>query len=592
MKGLRVRIMEFMSIRYIQGGILLAALCCRGAWAQEYTITTVAGTGASPGFDDGNALLTALLNGPGQLALDSKGNLYIADALNHRIRLLTGGNVTTVAGTGTAGWAGDGAAATSAELNYPEGVAVDSAGNIYIADTGNHVIRKVDTTGNITTIAGTGGQIGSIGDSGPALSAQLNRPSALALDASGNIYIADTGNNEIRKLVGANIFCVLGCGITGGSLANPNALVVDASGAIYIADSEQHSVIKYAGAPLTITTLAGSGTINGFSGDGGPGNQALLNTPEGLAIDSAGYIYIADTLNGRVRKILKDGTIVTIAGNGTENYTGDGGPATAASLNFPHGLAVDGKGNVYVADNANAVIRLLSPVYPAINAGGVANSASGATTLAPGSLATAYGTYFTPVTAHASAPLPKTLGEVSVTVNGVAAPISFVNPTQVNFQVPWGTQTGPANITVSQAGGAGNTVSAPVAAAAPGLFVTTAGRAVAQNYPDYSLNSSSNPIAAGGIVIAYLTGIGAVIPAGVIADGAATPASPLLNAAVGCGATIGGIAAPVGFMGLTPGYVGLAQANITVPKGVASGSNPLVVTCNGQASNAAAISVK
>jgi uncharacterized protein (TIGR03437 family) len=592
MKGLRVRIMEFMSIRYFQGGILLAALCCHWAWAQEYNITTVAGTGGTPGFDDGNALLTALLNGPGQLALDSKGNLYIADALNHRIRLLTGGNVTTVAGTGTAGWAGDGAAATSAELNFPEGVAVDASGNIYIADTGNHVIRKVDTTGNITTIAGTGGVVGNIGDSGPALEAQLDRPSAVALDASGNIYIADTGNSEIRKVVGTNIFCVLGCGISGGSLANPNALVVDASGAIYITDSEQHSIVKYGGTPLTLTTLAGSGTINGFSGDGGPATQALLNTPEGLAMDSAGYIYIADTLNGRVRKILKDGTIVTVAGNGIENYTGDGGPATAASLNFPHGLAVDGKGNVYVADNANAVIRLLTPAYPAINAGGVANSASGATTLAPGSLATAYGSYFTPVTAHASAPLPKTLGEVSVTVNGVAAPISYVNPGQVNFQVPWETQTGPANITVAQAGGAGNTVSAPVAASAPGLFLTSAGTAVAQNYPDYSLNTPSNPIAAGGIVIAYLTGIGAVIPSGAIADGAATPASPLFNAAAGCAATIGGIAAPVGFIGLTPGYVGLAQANITVPAGVASGSNPLVVTCNGQASNAAAISVK
>jgi uncharacterized protein (TIGR03437 family) len=581
--------MEFMSIRYFHGGILLAAVCCAGAWAQQYNITTVAGTCAAPGFADGNALVTALLNGPSSIALDSKGNLYIADALNHRIRLLTGGNVTTVAGTGTGGWAGDGAAATSAELNFPEGIAVDPAGNLYIADTGNHVIRKVDTTGNITTIAGTGGQAGALGDNGPATSAQLSHPSAVALDSSGNIYIADTGNSEIRKVVGANMFCVLGCGTTGGTLSYPNDLRVDATGAVYIADSQQYTVIKYSG--VTLTTLAGTGNY-GFSGDGGPAANAQLDTPQGLAMDAAGYLYLSDSFNSRVRKILQDGTIETIGGNGAFGYTGDGGPATAASLDIPRGLAVDGQGNVYVADNANGCIRLLTPAYPAINGGGVANSASGATTLAPGSLATLYGSYFASSAAKASAPLPTSLGEVSVTVNGVAAPISYVSSTQVNFQVPWSTQTGPATVTVSDAGGAGNSVTVPVAATAPGLFVTSAGAAVAQNYPSYSLNTPSNPIAAGGTIVAYLTGIGAVLPAGEIANGAATPASPIFNAAAGCGATIGGIAAPVGFVGLTPGYAGLAQANITVPAGVKSGSNPLVVTCGGQPSNAAAISVK
>jgi len=585
-----MRIMEFMSIRYFHGGILLAAVCCAGAWAQQYNITTVAGIGSTPGFDDGNALLTALINAPGGIAVDSKGNVYIADAGNHRIRLLTGGNVTTVAGTGSPGWAGDGAAATSAELNFPEGVAVDASGNIFIADTGNHVIRKVDTTGNITTIAGTGGQIGSNGDNGPALNAKLNRPSGVALDASGNIYIADTGNSEIRKVVGTNMFCVLGCGTTGGQIVEPIALAVDASGAIYIADTAQHSIVKYSG--VTLTTLAGSGTFLGFAGDNGPAVQSLLNTPEGLAVDAAGYVYISDSYNSRVRKILKDGTIVTIAGNGAMTYAGDGGPATAGSLYFPRGLAVDGKGNVYVSDNVNAVIRELTPAYPAINAGGVANSASGAAQLAPGSLGTVYGSYFATAAAHAAPPLPKTLGGVSVTVNGVAAPISFVNSGQVNFQVPWSTQTGTASVTVAEAGGAGNTVTVPVVASAPGLFVSTTGSAVAQNYPDYSLNGTNNPIAGGGTIIAYLTGIGAVIPSGSIADGAATPASPFFNAAAGCGATIGGVTAQVGFIGLTPGYAGLAQANITVPAGVKSGANPLVVTCGGKASNTATISVK
>ena len=581
--------MEFMSIRCFHGGILLAAVCCAGAWAQQYGITTVAGTGSTPGFADGNALNTALLYEAASIALDSKGNLYIADSLNHRIRLLTGGNVTTVAGTGSAGWSGDGASATSAELNSPEGIAVDPQGNLFIADTGNHVIRKVDTAGNISTIAGMGGQSGAIGDNGTALHAQFSFPAAVALDSIGNLFIADTGNSEIRKLAGGNIFCVLGCGITGGSLDHPRALALDPSGAIYIADSQQHSVVKYSG--VTRTVIAGTGNL-GFSGDGGPAVNARFDTPEGLAIDAAGILYVSDSFNSRVRKILKDGTIQTIAGNGRLNYSGDGGPATSASLFFPRGLAVDGQGNVYVSDTVNSVIRLLTPVFPAINAGGVANSASGATSVTPGSLASVYGSYFTSSTAQASAPLPTKLGGVSVTVNGVPAPISYVSPTQINFQVPWSTRTGSATVTVSQAGAPGNTIAVPVVAAAPGLFLTGAGTAAAQNYPDYSLNTSSNRIAAGGTIVAYLTGIGPVLPSGVIADGAATPASPYFNAALGCGATIGGITAQVGFVGMTPGYAGLAQANVSVPAAVKSGSNPLVVTCNGQASNAAAISVK
>jgi uncharacterized protein (TIGR03437 family) len=226
---------------------------------------------------------------------------------------------------------------------------------------------------------------------------------------------------------------------------------------------------------------------------------------------------------------------------------------------------------------------------PAINAGGAANAASGTAKLSPGSLAAVYGTYFTSKTASAAAPLPTTLGGVSVTVNGVAAPLLFVSPNQLNFQVPWETQTGTANVVVSQTGVASNSIGVAVAAAAPGLFLTSAGTAVAQNYPDYSANTVSNPIAAGGTVIAYLTGIGAVIPA--VADGAATPASPVSNAALGCLATVGGAAAQVS-VALTPGFVGLAQANVVVPAGLKSGANALIVICNGQASNAATISVK
>jgi uncharacterized protein (TIGR03437 family) len=579
--------MEFMSIWRLGGRILLPVVCCAGAWAQQYTISTVAGTPASPGFADGNALTVALLQEPSSIAFDSKGNLYIADSLNHVIRMLSGGNITTVAGTaGTPGFTGDGAAATSAELNSPEGIAVDSSGNLYIADTANHCIRKVSTTGTITTVAGQGGQSGATGDNSVATQAFLSFPAAVTVDSSGNLYIADTGNSEVRKVSNSNIYCVLGCGTTGGVITNPDYVVVDASGALYVADTADYRVVKYSG--VTLTVLAGNGNV-GFAGDGGPGPVAELDNPEGLAFDSAGSLYITDSFNGRIRKILANGNIVTVAGNGTIAYSGDGGPALSAGMWFPRGMAIDGKGNIYVADTGNSLIRLLTPVYPAINAGGVANAASGAAKLSPGSLATVYGSNFATIASTASAPLPTTLGNVSVAVNGVAAPILFVNANQVNFQVPSSTQVGTASVAVSEVGGFGNTISVPVTAAAPGLFLSSTGTAVAQNYPDYSLNGPSNPIAGGGVIIAYLTGIGTVSPA--IPDGTKTPSSPL-SSAVGCTATIGGAPAQVMFAGLTPGYVGLAQANIVVPTGLPSGPNALVVTCNSQASNAAAISVK
>jgi uncharacterized protein (TIGR03437 family) len=588
MKGWRVRIMEFMSIRCFRGRVLLpAVVCCAGAWGQQYTISTVAGQGAAPGYNEGAALTAAQFNSPGGVALDSSGRLYIADSLNHRIRMLSGGVVSTVAGNGLAGYSGDGGAATSAntKLNFPEGVAVDSAGNLYIADTANNVIRMVNPTGQITTIIGTGA-LGATGDNGVATSAELNHPAGVAVDSSGTIYVADTGNSEIRQVIGGNIVCFLSCGVAGGILNHPDAVAVDSAGNLYIADTGNYRVLEYSGGVLTV--LAGTGNV-GYSGDDGLAINAALNNPEGLTVDSAGIVYIVDSLNGRVRKILPNGTIITVVGNGTVGFGGDGGPAVNASLFFPRGIVLDGQGDIYLADTGNGCIRLATLNYPAINAGGVANAASGATQVSPGSLAAIYGTYFTPTTASAGPPQPTRLGGVTVAVNGVAAPILFVSPNQVNFQIPWETQTGTANITVSQTGVASKAVSIAVANAAPGLFLTSAGTAVAQNYPSYSANTASNPIAAGGTIVVYLTGIGAVLPA--VADGAASPSSPVSYAALGCSATIGGIAAQTS-VALTPSFVGLAQANIVVPAGVKSGSNSLVVTCGGQASNAAAISVK
>jgi hypothetical protein len=234
--------------------------------------------------------------------------VYVADTDNHRIRKVDAeGKISTLAGTGTAGFSGDKGLATNAQLSGPQGVATDGLGNVFIADTENHRIRKV-AGGKISTLAGTG-TAGTSGDKGLATKTQLNRPTGVAVDASGNVYIADWGNHRILKVRAA-----------------------------------------------TFTTLAGTGN-GGYSGDGAAATSAQLNFPEGMAIDGFGNVYIADYRNHRLRKVDTAGQISTLSGTGEVGYSGDGGTATSAQLNFPAGLAGDGSGNVYIADYRNNRIR-------------------------------------------------------------------------------------------------------------------------------------------------------------------------------------------------------------------------------------------
>ena len=334
-------------------------------------ITTIAGIGGggsgTGGFSgDGGPAVAARISGPTGVAVDGAGNLYIADRANHRIRRVDAtGIITTIAGIGEFRSDGDNSPALNAELARPFGVAVDGAGNLYIADSNHHRIRRVDAAGTITTIAGSGKQ-GYSGDDGPAIHAKLSGPTGVAVDGAGNLYIADRLNERIRRVDAAGtITTFAGTGETGYSGDNgpavrarldlPFRVAVDGAGILYIADRNNHC-IRRVDAAGTITTFAGTGEP-GYSGDGGPAVRAQLGLPHGVAVDGAGNLYIADTINDRIRRVDATGTITTVAGTGVRGFSGDSGPAVQARLNFPFGVAADGAGNLYVADSNNHRIR-------------------------------------------------------------------------------------------------------------------------------------------------------------------------------------------------------------------------------------------
>jgi sugar lactone lactonase YvrE len=336
-------------------------------------VTTVAGKQA-PGYSgDGGPAASAALTDPFGIAVDNAGNLYIVDTGNSVIRKVTAatGVITTVAGNGSSGYSGDGGLATSAELNGPRGIALDGAGNLYIADAYNHVIREVTATGVISTVAGNG-SFGYAGDAGAATSASLSDPFGVAVDAAGDLYIADTYNSVVREVAAANGFIntVAGNGsfgysgdnslATSAELNAPFGVTVDGAGNLYIADGQNSVIREVTAATGFISTVAGSGNF-GYSGDSGPATSASLFYPFGITVDGAGNLYIADTENSVIRMVTAaTGLIGTVVGGGNAGYVGDGGAATGADLNFPQAIAVDGGGNLYIADTDNSVIRKVS----------------------------------------------------------------------------------------------------------------------------------------------------------------------------------------------------------------------------------------
>ncbi len=371
--------------------VLFVPILCS---AQQYTITTVAG-GGTGGFV-GPA--TGATVQPVGLAVDAAGNLYIPESIGGGdggpefiSEATTDGNITIIAGTSTSfpGFSGDGGPATNAMFNFQSfpdlsGIAVDSAGNIYVADTKNLRVREITTDGNIRTIAG-GASITmnpdftpNFGDGGQATLTALGMPEGLAVDAAGNLYIADKLFSLVRKVApDGTISTIAGCEpgpacpfslgdggpATKAMLTQPTGVAVDPAGNVYVADTGHNRIRKISG-DGTITTVAGSGA-GSFQGDGGPATSAGLFMPNSVAVDSAGNIYIGDNGDYRVRMVTPDGTITTIAGNGTargfNDSSGDGGPGTSAKLSFTAGVVAGQAGTVYVADVLDG-IRLLTPV--------------------------------------------------------------------------------------------------------------------------------------------------------------------------------------------------------------------------------------
>ena len=582
------------------------ALICAvflGLLAEAQTITTIAGNGIYGFSGDGGPATSAEIYYPAGMCVDTSGNLFFADYGNNRVRKVSaGGIITTVAGNGAAFSTviGDGGPATGAFLYKPTAVAADAAGNLYIADSYNSRIRKVSSSGIITTVAGNG-TYGFSGDGGPATAAMLNVPAGIAVDSSGSLFIADTNNYRIRK-VSANgtISTVAGGGslypngiaATSAALQTPSNLAVDNSGNVFVTGFDAR--VYKVSANGMISIIAGvAGPYSGFSGDGGPATSAeLYSSPGALAVDALGNVFVADSGNNRVRKISVNGIITTVAGGGGA-YPGDGGAATAAALSDPDGVAFDASGNLLIADQLNFRIRkvsLSSAATPSITA--VVPVYSSVTTIQPGEWASIYGANLAGGTATWKGDFPTSLGGISVTVNGKLAYLWYVSPTQINFQAPNDAATGPASVTVTTSGGtATSTVTlgqfAPSFCLLDGKHVTGiilrsdgSGAYGGGTYDILGPTGSSLGYATvaakpGDTVELFGVGFGPTNPA-VLAGQAFSGAAQTTNL---LNLSIGGVNVIPTFAGLSG--AGLYQINLVVPASLGSGDLSLVATVGG-----------
>ena len=608
-KGFKMSVTELHAVGRSISLVVVPVMFCfltTGPALSQGNIATIAGNGSQAFSGDGGLAASAGLNHPRGLAVDSSGNVYISDVDNHRIRRVSpSGMISTIAGNGATGDSGDGGQAVNASLSDVTGLALDDAGNLYIADAGNRRVRKVTPSGIISTVAGTGVQ-GFSGDGGPATNAQLNRPTSVLFSA-GNLYIADSSNQRIRKVSSnGTITTLAGNGVAGfsgdggfgtsASLDFPLGIAMDSAGALYVADGNNNRIRRVSPNGV-ITTAAGDG-VGRFAGEQVPATSASLNIPEGVAVDGAGNLLIADSGNNRIRKIDSSGLISTVAGTGVDGFSGDGGPATQAMLSLPWGLTTNAAGSIYIADRVNNRVRMVSAssstgVVPSLAENSTVNGASFAKiAIAPGAIVSIFGADFAGSGLSASSvPLPTILGDTSVTFNGIAAPLFFVSNGQINAQAPFDL---PAGFAVSIQVRRGSTLSivrsANVAAVSPGIFIvdqaSSAGAVL--HAVDFSLVSSSSPARPGEFLLIYCTGLGPLrIP---VRSGDQAPSVPPLAETINLPEVrIAGLPANVTYSGLAPGFVGLYQINVQAPAGLPAGNQTVQITTLGVASNTATI---
>jgi len=505
------------------------------------------------------------------LMFDSAGNLLIS--AGSRIWKYGSGTITAIAGNGTTGSTGDGGDPLAASISDPDAIALDSAGTPYFTEYVPERIRKL-----------AGGTIST-----PLDMSRLNQPvgsHSLLFDSANRMLL--TGPVGLLRYDGIRLVTA-----TAYPFTDPYATVMDPAGNLYISDRAQHRIFKMTPGGV-VTVVAGSG-LAGFAGDGGPASQSLLNTPEGLALDSQMTLYIADSGNQRIRAISSDGTIRTIAGSGVPGFAGDGSTSDFASFLNPAGVAVDASGAVYVADMGNNRVRMLIPRGTATPQITKVQGPSYATRLSPGSLFALYGDLFAPAGTSAivsSAPWPLSMAGVSISINGFLAPLYYVSKTQVNGQVPFEVTPGTATLVITTNGSAPAQITVPVLAAQSDILVQNDGKQSIAVNQDGSVNTPTAPAHAGDIEVLYLSGIG--IPAPPVATGAASPSlAPFALANYPYTITVNGVQTKVSFFGYAPGFPALVQANFQIPAGTAPGDYQVVVTVNGVASpGPAGISVR
>ena len=574
--------------------MLLAVSLGQAQLQPTFTITTVAGTGTNGFEGDGGQAVSAALNFPQDLVLDSDGSLYIADCFNQRIRKIAAdGTISTVAGNGSVGFSRDSIAASSATFSNPCNIALDRSGGLYIGDATNHAVRRW-SGGNVTTVAGNG-TAGFSGDNAAARDALLNLPLGMVADSSGNLYFTDSLNNRIRKIASDGKISTLAGGAPGylgdggaaldARFTAPRDLALDSAGNLYVADTFNHRIRKIA-VDGTVSTVAG-GSERGFAGDGGLATKAKLNYPQGVAVDARGNIYIADTANNRIRMVTEDGIIATIGGSGSFGSYGDGVPAKTAQLRFPSGIVADSGGNVWITDDQNSRIRKLTrnaapaTTTPSIERVIMSKAFGGASAVAPGSWVEIYGTNLASVTREWTPAdfdgdaAPVSLDGVYVTIGGVHANVAFISPAQVNIVIPSDAAPGEQEVVLMR----GTASSAPyrvqVKATQPGLFAPADWNAGGTQYvaallPDQSTyvlpggvrtDVPSRPAHKGETITLYGTGFGSVTP--YVKAGDVPRQATWLNLPVRF--SFGDIPATVSSAGLVPGTIGLYRFDVVVP---------------------------